>query len=530
MAATPRELPLSPPQSSGGELTPERASDPNGVCVPAFLPNGMEHIKMHEEFGAGPSSMVGSLYSKDCACPNEWVDLRFSSHLLLPTYRLPNSHVYLNPCKYCFYLDLHVPCLPEKPKMHMGNTIVHTPPLMADESISMMGSPPTYSPSGHRASPPKAKLGRSPRERHNRSRRGTNSAGKVVQLSAPLSELTAHMINIPLRDMDAWVNRSTEERLKEKAQKGKVARPMNSFMLYRSAYAERSKRFLSQNNHQVVSTAAGMSWKMEPAHIRDKYEELARIERDAHSRAHPTYKFKPNKCPPTTTRRRGELTPPTSTASGPYDDTPSPYANTWDDEYSTVPCMHSRNQSFEYPASTRASTPFGSPDSFIPQVGYLDSSWNTSHPSSGMPTVRPHALQNMGYVEDVHFRRGSPMPQGIEYEASNGLAGLPGGTHDELLQPQVTHSLPGHIAEGHMDPQLLNYQSDALPIPAPNGQVYASTEVPTWEDETGNSYLPSPSDHSSPFPYPNSHMTGNYHLSLHHDPSLTPWIQKRESF
>lgn len=109
MAATPRELPLSPPQSSGDELTPERVSDPNGVCVPAFLSNGMEPIKMHDEFGAVPPSMVGSLYSKDRACPNEWVDLRFSSLLLLSTYRLTNSHACFNPCKYCIYLDFRVP-------------------------------------------------------------------------------------------------------------------------------------------------------------------------------------------------------------------------------------------------------------------------------------------------------------------------------------------------------------------------------------------------------------------------------------
>jgi hypothetical protein len=413
----------------------------------------------------------------------------------------------------------------EELKVHMGNTLVQTPPPVADESISMMGSLPARSPPGRRASPPKAKLGRTPRERHNRARRGTNSSTQTTPLSAPLSELTAHMTNVPLRDMEAWVNRSTEVRLQEKADKGKVARPMNSFMLYRSAYAERSKRLLSQNNHQLVSRAAGTSWKLEPAHIRDKYEELARIEREAHSRAHPTYKFKPNKGPPTTTRRRGELTPPTSTASGSFDDTPSPFPNSWDDDY-MVPPMHSRNESFEYRTSSRASTPFGSPDSFMTQAGYMGSPWNTSHPA-GMPTVHPHAL-NMGYAEDVHFRRGSPIPQEIQYGASNGLAGLPGGTHHELLQPQAAHSLPGHVAEGHMDPQLLNYQSDALPIPAPNGQGYPTSEFSAWEDETGNNYLPS--GYPSPIPYSNSHLTDDYLRSVHQDPSLAPWNQQHESF
>lgn len=68
MAATPRELPLSPPQS-GGELTPERASDQNGVYVPVFLTNSVEDFKMPGEYehGACPSSMVNSLYSASLA-------------------------------------------------------------------------------------------------------------------------------------------------------------------------------------------------------------------------------------------------------------------------------------------------------------------------------------------------------------------------------------------------------------------------------------------------------------------------------
>ncbi|KAJ5665940.1 uncharacterized protein N7477_008388 [Penicillium maclennaniae] len=469
--ATPRELPLSPPQSSGGELTPERASDSMSACVSFYIPNGMEHVKM-DEFGAGSSSMI---------------------------YASPPS--YFQPHGYPTPLPASTPM-----HMHMGHTAVHTPPPGADDSMAIMESSQVHSPSGRRASPPKAKLSRTPRERNNRARRGTTTKNDLP-LSAPLSELTAHMTNIPLRDMDAWVHRSTEVRLQEKAEKGKVARPMNSFMLYRSAYAERSKRLLSQNNHQVVSSTAGRSWKMEPAEIRDKYEELARIEREAHSRAHPTYKFKPNKGPATTTRRRGRTH--TSDSSS--------------DEYSMVPPMHCRTQSFEYPLSSRASTPFGSPDSFITHGSYLGSSWNTSHP--GMPTVQPHAL-NMGYAEDLQFRRGSPMSQEVSYGASNGLAGLPGGTHDDLLQPQAIQLLPGQLSNGHMDPQLLNFQSDSLPIPVPNGPIYSASDFPpsgftSWEEI--------PPVHSSPMQYPISHMADDYFPNMHHDPSLAPWIHQHET-
>ncbi|KAJ6108267.1 High mobility group superfamily [Penicillium sp. IBT 18751x] len=505
--ATPRELPLSPPQSSGGELTPERASDSMSACVSIYIPNGMEHVKM-DEFAAGSSSMI---YASP---PSYFQPHGYPTPMPASTPVSTAGSLNFIYCAYMEKIQMH---------MHMGHTVVHTPPPGADDSMAIIESSQVHSPSGRRASPPKAKLSRSTRERNNRARRGTTTKNDLP-LSAPLSELTAHMTNIPLRDMDAWVHRSTEVRLQEKAEKGKVARPMNSFMLYRSAYAERSKRLLSQNNHQVVSSTAGRSWKMEPAEIRDKYEELARIEREAHSRAHPTYKFKPNKGPATTTRRRGELTPPTPAVSGSYDDTPSPFTNTWEDEYSMVPPMHCRTQSFEYPLSSRASTPFGSPDSFITHGSYLSSSWNTSHP--GMPTVQPHAL-NMGYAEDVQFRRGSPMSQEVSYGASNGLAGLPGGTHDDLLQPQAIQLLPGQLAaNGHMDPQLLNFQSDALPIPAPNGPIYAGSNFPPSEFTSWGEIPPA---HSSPMQYPISHMADDYFPNMHHDPSLAPWIHQHET-
>lgn len=70
---------------------------------------------------------------------------------------------------------------------------------------------------------------------------------------------------------------------------------MNSFMLYRSAYSERTKIWCLQNNHQVVSSVSGESWPLEPPHIREKYSDLAKRERENHQRAHPGYKFSPSK-------------------------------------------------------------------------------------------------------------------------------------------------------------------------------------------------------------------------------------------
>lgn len=106
--------------------------------------------------------------------------------------------------------------------------------------------------------------------------------------------------------MDAWVNRPADERQREVAKRnGYVTRPMNSFMLYRSAYAERTKQWCLQNNHQVVSSVSGESWPMEPQEVRDQFNEWAKLERANHQAAHPEYKFSPSKS--TNKRRKGDF-------------------------------------------------------------------------------------------------------------------------------------------------------------------------------------------------------------------------------
>lgn len=104
------------------------------------------------------------------------------------------------------------------------------------------------------------------------------------------------MVSVPIRDMQAWVNRPRSERMKETERRnGYVTRPMNSFMLYRSAYSERTKVWCVGNNHQVVSSVSGESWPLEAPEVRDFYNELAKIERMNHQQAHPDYKFSPTK-------------------------------------------------------------------------------------------------------------------------------------------------------------------------------------------------------------------------------------------
>ncbi|KAK7737432.1 hypothetical protein SLS53_006505 [Cytospora paraplurivora] len=130
---------------------------------------------------------------------------------------------------------------------------------------------------------------------------------RAPKVDRPLSELTKDW-HEPMINIDEYVNRSTEEREREVQtgkNPGKVKRPMNAFMLYRKAYQNRTREWCTHNNHQVVSQVCGDSWPLEPEHIRNQFTEWARIERENHAKAHPDYKFAPQK--PKTQKRKADL-------------------------------------------------------------------------------------------------------------------------------------------------------------------------------------------------------------------------------
>ncbi|KAF4227566.1 hypothetical protein CNMCM8980_007235 [Aspergillus fumigatiaffinis] len=92
--------------------------------------------------------------------------------------------------------------------------------------------------------------------------------------------------------MHSWVQRPDEERHQEVLKRhGRIPRPLNSFMLYRSAYADRAKLWTAHDNHQTVSVITGLSWNIETPQIRRMYKDLAKIEKRNHARAHPGYHF-----------------------------------------------------------------------------------------------------------------------------------------------------------------------------------------------------------------------------------------------
>jgi hypothetical protein len=256
--------------------------------------------------------------------------------------------------------------------------------------------------------------------------------------------------------MGLWVHRSVEQRLAEvEKKKGYVSRPMNSFMLYRSAYAERVKQFCKENNHQVVSQVTGASWPLEPKEVRDLYEQYAITERDNHAAAHPNYKFAPNKATKRTRNDDDSDSDPEwegsvkgskrsrsarrfesrSASSTPFDDRPAVY-------HRMMPAQH-------HLSGYEMSNPYGQPHIMISSNGMGDYYQTAT-------AVGPYEQ-----VSDFPYRRIEEQYTG--YQPTMGLVGLPHTEHHDLL---TTYSAPQHmgvsVQNDMLDPRLgqldANYQ------------------------------------------------------------------------
>jgi hypothetical protein len=129
-----------------------------------------------------------------------------------------------------------------------------------------------------------------------------------VTLTVPLSVCTADLSHVATRDIAGWVTRSASVRRREVRQReGHIPRPLNSFMLYRSAYVEKARAWCRQNREQILSRVIATSWKMELSEVRQRYAQYARLERSNHADAHPTYKFSPRSAKPAYRKKRKSL-------------------------------------------------------------------------------------------------------------------------------------------------------------------------------------------------------------------------------
>ncbi|KAI0390580.1 hypothetical protein F5Y17DRAFT_53034 [Xylariaceae sp. FL0594] len=114
--------------------------------------------------------------------------------------------------------------------------------------------------------------------------------------------------NNPPFDIEAFVNRPASERMHEST--GRVARPLNAFMLYRKMFADAAHRriiLMTQDDQddksarkkkcmqQAMSQMLGESWRLEDEATKDKFREYAYVEKMNHDRAYPDYKYAPRR-------------------------------------------------------------------------------------------------------------------------------------------------------------------------------------------------------------------------------------------
>lgn len=311
---------------------------------------------------------------------------------------------------------------------------------------------------------------RSPKPKKKEKKAKVKAEKKVAKLDKPLSELTKDWKHVPVADIDTYVNRSAEERQKEVEQgkiPGKVKRPMNSFMLYRKAYQNRTKDWCLQNNHQVVSQVCGDSWPLEPGEVKEQFNEWARIERQNHQNAHPGYKFSPSK--PGKLSKRKQSPDPVSEESD-LDDFDWQAGSSRKQLKKRRPTP--RLEHSVYPTTRSAYHYFSRDNSVEPDhAGYNESSYQASNPGRPLPVQYNQAsLQHGEYyqqivqkhptipgAEDVLIRRTMApgmqplisIPGGNNYDIMNPYPqyGLPPGTEHRLEHSQMNHCLPIYDGE-----------------------------------------------------------------------------------
>lgn len=316
--------------------------------------------------------------------------------------------------------------------------------------------------------------------RSKREKKSKLDKPKTPKLTAPLSVLTKDM-NVPLKNMDEWVNRSGEMRKQETIKRnGYVTRPMNSFMLYRSAYAERTKQWCLQNNHQVVSSVSGESWPMEPAEVRDRFNNWAKIERANHAAAHPDYKFSPSKA--NNKKRKGE--------ESEEEEEPSDLDDP-DAEYRGGRATKQRKQTPQEPAYLPSTQAFETMPYYGRQpVGYAPSQYH-QYATPGRPLPSNIAFDQHGVAYDqqtgsyyqlaVHSTPQYQYPQEMQVPRmptpqSLGGYGLPGATQADEIFGGSRNSTPLQHYTQYGQQQMHAYQPQAFPQtthqPQQNQQLY----------------------------------------------------------
>jgi hypothetical protein len=310
-----------------------------------------------------------------------------------------------------------------------------------------------------------SRVEKSPKPKKPKREKGVKAEKKVAKLDKPLSILTKDWKHVPVVDIEAYVNRSAEVRRREVEEgktPGKVKRPMNSFMLYRKAYQNRTKDWCLQNNHQVVSQVCGDSWPLEPEEVKEKFTQWAKLERQNHQNAHPGYKFSPTK-PGTVKNTKRKMSVDLVSEESDLDDfewQAGPSRRPKKPKHLSEPHI---NQPIQYPTRRSVYAYSSRENSIEPnQGGYNRSSYQATNP--GRPIPAPYNQLNlrageyyqqntqshpsMAGVQDIIIKKS--MAPGMQY------VGLPAGqTPQDLVTSYPQYE--GHGSEHYLDPLLAQH-------------------------------------------------------------------------
>lgn len=302
-----------------------------------------------------------------------------------------------------------------------------------------------------KSSAPKTKPRPRPKPKKKKKRDERTAPPTVLE---PLTVLLAHLDPTKDADIEAYVNRSVEQRLTEvgdgRGGKGnKIKRPMNAFMLYRKGWQNRIKEMQSNENHQGVSKVAGDGWALEPDEVRNQYNTWSEIERDMHAQAFPDYKFQPKKTDKpemkTEIASDGEETDLEDNWSG----IPTPgkrvYLNSEDPDAEYLPPGRVSSRTYGY-------QPQMTPSRAMSQSPYQQSPYPQHHSPP------------LGVLNESHFlykNPGKPLP--MAYPST-------GNGHYHAQRIEVQHNQPSHVHPGYtMPPQP--YQTENV--------YYHRTEAPS---------------------------------------------------
>ncbi|EME49540.1 hypothetical protein DOTSEDRAFT_49782 [Dothistroma septosporum NZE10] len=347
---------------------------------------------------------------------------------------------------------------------------IHNPPTprsnTASEGVRPRSGRSTRGRTDSPFSTSKSRVSKSPAPKSRREKKSKLDRSKTPKLTAPLSVLTKDS-TVPVKDIEAYVNRSSEERL-QKLDGKKIPRPMNSFMLYRSCYADRLKEWSAQNNHQVVSAVAGESWPMESDEVRQQFDDWSKLERANHQLAFPAYKFSPSKA--ASKKRKGEFSDDEGDSLD-LDNDP-------DGEYRSGRSVRQRRQEHREHTYLPNTVGFESHPYYGQQLsGYEQSRYQYANPGRPLPSniaydgngmpYNPQIgaylqsslqqQQQYQYMQEVQGAR-APTPASINGQQSLGGFGLPGGQADDIFSTSRASTPLQHYQQSYDPAAYPQYQ------------------------------------------------------------------------